>query len=337
MMLHVAASNWGRVDVNGTDWMVFNFYNSVVRWGVPVFVMISGALFLDRDDIPVKRIYSKYVLRMLIAYCVWSFIYYLFAGDTILHQLKGLIQPGKTDKLINIINSHYHLWFILMIVGIYICLPIVKQIVKNEKVAIYFLGTSFIFWFLIPQIVTLIRDFGSEKLIAVTNAVYEKFTGMQLSLVMNFVFYFILGYELSKIRFSKKSRIIIYILGIIGFAFTIVVEWIVSIKIQAPTQAYYGNSCVNVLLESLTVFELYKNIHFKNGKISKIIIRFSEWSFGAYLVHVLVLERFVKHGFNTLSFSSIIATPVMVAVVFLCSFTISAIIHCIPFFKKYIV
>ncbi len=60
ILLHVAAFNWLSTDVNGYDWKVFNFYDSIVRWGVPVFVMISGALFLGRDDISIK----KYILSI---------------------------------------------------------------------------------------------------------------------------------------------------------------------------------------------------------------------------------------------------------------------------------
>ena len=49
VVLHVAASNWYSTDVNGLEWQSFNFYDSVVRWGVPIFVMISGSLFLSRE------------------------------------------------------------------------------------------------------------------------------------------------------------------------------------------------------------------------------------------------------------------------------------------------
>ena len=49
VVLHVAAFNWENTDVNGIEWQTFNFYNSIVRWGVPIFVMISGSLFLNRE------------------------------------------------------------------------------------------------------------------------------------------------------------------------------------------------------------------------------------------------------------------------------------------------
>lgn len=337
IILHVAGANWQRADVNGSEWKILNFYDSSVRWAVPIFVMISGALFLNRDDITIKKIYSKYVLRMLIAYCVWGGIYYLFAGDSVFQQLESLIKPGKMDKLIAIINSYYHLWFIPMIVGIYICLPIIRQIVKNEDIVNYFLSVSFVFWFLIPEAVELINDFGNEKLVIIMNAVYGRVKGLQLNLVMNYVFYFMLGYKLSKICFDKKKRILIYILGIVGFIFTVVVDWIVAMKTQTPTGTYYGDTCVNVLFEAVAIFELYKNIPFKDTDKSKMIVRLSKWSFGAYLVHALIIEQLMQHGIHTLSFSTIIAVPVIVAVVFTCAFTISACIHCIPILKKYIV
>ncbi len=198
MTVHIAAMNWHAADVNGIDWQVFNFYDSISRWGVPIFVMISGALFLNRDDIPVKTIYSKYILRLVIAYFVWSFIYYLFQGESIVQQLVGLVQPGKMARLLVILSGHYHLWFIPMLIGIYICLPVTKQIVKNNKIALYFLVISFIFWFLFPQIVLLIKDFGGERLITITNSINNNLiNGTRMEFVKNYTFYFILGYEVN--------------------------------------------------------------------------------------------------------------------------------------------
>lgn len=77
MIVHISAQNWYVADVNGSGWKMFNFYDSIVRWGVPVFVMISGSLFLSRD-IPQEKIFSKYVLRMVTSFIAWSFIYTLF-------------------------------------------------------------------------------------------------------------------------------------------------------------------------------------------------------------------------------------------------------------------
>ena len=73
MILHISAQNWYTTDVNGIEWKIFNFFNSMVRWAVPVFVMISGSLFLKKD-VSIKKIYTKYILRMVISYITWNFI-----------------------------------------------------------------------------------------------------------------------------------------------------------------------------------------------------------------------------------------------------------------------
>ncbi len=57
VFLHVSDSNWYTTDVNGLQWQTFNFFNGITRWGVPVFVMISGSLFLNRE-VSLKRMYS---------------------------------------------------------------------------------------------------------------------------------------------------------------------------------------------------------------------------------------------------------------------------------------
>ena len=74
ILLHVTAQNMSYVSLAGTEWNIYNICNGASRWGVPVFVMMSGALFLPRE-IPTKTLYKKYILRMAIAYIVWSLFY----------------------------------------------------------------------------------------------------------------------------------------------------------------------------------------------------------------------------------------------------------------------
>ena len=118
VVLHVAASNWYSTDVNGLEWQSFNFYDSVVRWGVPIFVMISGSLFLSRE-ISIRKIYSKYILRMVIAFLTWSIFYALMTPE---YFENGMLYGIKTH-IDAMVSGHYHMWFVLMIIGIYMCIP----------------------------------------------------------------------------------------------------------------------------------------------------------------------------------------------------------------------
>ncbi len=129
MVLHVSAQNWHIADVNGIEWQVFNFYDSIVRWGVPIFVMISGSVFLGRD-ISLKKIYSKYIFRMVVAFVFWSLFYALMTADTF---ENGIVYGLKTH-IRAIASEHYHMWFVLMIIGLYMCIPFTKKIVSDEKI-----------------------------------------------------------------------------------------------------------------------------------------------------------------------------------------------------------
>jgi len=126
IVLHVAVQNWRETDVNGYAWQTFNFFDGISRWAVPIFIMISGVLFLNRE-VSLKKIFSKYILRMVVAYVFWSFFYMIFEEGT------------KFEKLNIFLQGHYHMWFILMIIGLYMLLPIIKPITENKRRTVYLL------------------------------------------------------------------------------------------------------------------------------------------------------------------------------------------------------
>lgn len=42
VLLHVSASYWSVVDIHGREFLVMTIYNSLTRFAVPVFFMLSG-------------------------------------------------------------------------------------------------------------------------------------------------------------------------------------------------------------------------------------------------------------------------------------------------------
>lgn len=336
VFIHVAASNWSNVDVNGIQWQVFNIYDSLVRWGVPIFVMISGALFLNRD-VPIKNIYSKYVLRMVIAFVSWSLFYAILTTDTFQH---GLIYSLKSH-IGTLVTGHYHMWFVLMIIGLYMCIPFMKKIVSDETVMKYFLKLSFIFAFLIPWVLKIVNDFvgsNNSMIQKMVTTIDSNLMNMGMSMVLGYSFYFILGYYLDRIEIKKDVRVMIYVAGILGFIFTVVADAGLSIKTQVANSNYYGNFEVNVLLEVIAVHTLFKYHTFQNEKVNRFVVVLSKFGFGAYLIHTFIIESMaaILH-FDTLSMNAWISVPLISIIVFGVSMGISAVLNHIPVIKKYCV
>ena len=86
------------------------------------------------------------------------------------------------------------------------------------------------------------------------------------------------------------------------------------------------------------MFTFFKYRKYKCEKLNSIIEKMSKYSFGAYLVHVLIMEQLDKRlGLNTLSLNPILAILMISVIVFIISFIISALLNKIPIIKKYVV
>lgn len=336
VVLHVSASNWYGADVHGLAWQSFNFYDSATRWSVPIFVMISGALFLGRE-IPIKKIYSKYILRLVIAFFTWNLFYAIMTQETSRH---GIIYGLKTHKEA-IVSGHYHMWFVIMIIALYMCIPFCKKIVSDTLTTKYFLILSFVFSMMIPWIVQLLKDYvvgSNEQLVKFVGIVNSKLSVMSMNMMLGYSFYFVLGYYLDKIELNKKQRIIIYILGIIGLVFTILVDLNLALKMHQPCGNYYGNFRVNVLLEVVAVYTFFKYREYKNLRLNKFVYLISQYTLGIYLIHAFFIEKYASiFKFNTLSFNAMVSVPVVSVVVFISAIIVSALLKYIPIIKKYCV
>ena len=325
IMIHVTAQYFHDLEPSSFAWMTINAYQCLSRWGVPVFVMMSGALFLTRE-IPLQKIYSKYALRLFTCFFFWSFAYALEAAiyshsDFILHLLKG----------------HYHLWYIWMIIGLYICLPFLNPIASDEGKMRYFLLLAFIFTYLLPAIHQLSKDFASENVQALDNAVHTNVDRIRMDMVLGYAGCFVLGYYLNTHRLRKVHRICVYVLGIIGIVSMYLLSLALALK-QEPDATYYSPLTLCALLMSVAVFVQFRYHRFKPNRLTPLLFRLSKYSFGAYLVHPLIITSLERIGFNSLTVGnpvlSIACAFVVVAVI---AFGISAILNSIPVVGKYIV
>lgn len=108
IVLHVSASKWSDTPVKDFNWQIYNLYDSLVRWAVPIFVMLSGMFFLNPEKfISTSNIIKKYIFRILLAIIVWGLFYqayeiigkFIFKNESITFKISWLSQKFRLVRL----------------------------------------------------------------------------------------------------------------------------------------------------------------------------------------------------------------------------------------------
>lgn len=323
VVLHISAQNWATLGPDTAVWRVFNLYDSMVRWSVPVFVMISGALFLEHPP-TWEKLWQKHILRIVTAFTFWTLVYALIS-----YVRDGTRGPALMRELL---HGHYHMWFLFTIVGLYLIVPFLSELVKSEKLVRYFLLLSLLETFLLPQIDALLAANAGDGAYVLDGML----SYLRINFVLGFTGYFLLGWYLHKKRLSKRAVLAICVMGVLGFASTILFTQLWSLSQGEPSQLFYGFLNTNVLMEAVVVFVLAKQLCRGHG--TRLLAALSKYSFGAYLVHALVIETLERHlGLTTMSFAPVLAVPVISLLVLAISYALSWALHFIPRLGKYIV
>ena len=155
------------------------------------------------------------------------------------------------------------------------------------------------------------------------------------------VFYFVLGSYLASKEIPKKNRVMLYIAGVIGYIGTVLLTRRQSLLNAFLDLTFLRNGSVNVFLMSAAVFVFGKYGMSRRNPgegLRRAVVYVSQCCFGMYLVHALIIEALNEtFGLNTLTFQPLIAALLILAITFIGSFIISAILNRIPILKKYIV
>lgn len=318
VMIHVVAKDFNVPDVTSFQWQCFNAFEVITRWSVPVFIMISGALFLDNSrPMPLKKLFGKYILRIATAIIFWSAVF------AVLYQ--GIYMHGSLSSVFEkMLQGPDHLWFLYMLIGLYLAVPLLRCITASEQSTRYFLLLNVIFVYLIPEL------FGSTILADI-------FQRMDFHMVLGYTGYFVAGYWLNSVEISKPCRIIIYIAGASGVIFAGVFSSVSSIQSGAPVMTFYQYLSWPIMLSGVAAFVMARYA-LANIQVSAMMRMLSNYSFGIYLMHQIfidALRRFL--GLSTLSWNALISVPVITVLSFILSALATAVVLRIPVLKRYVV
>lgn len=326
VIIHVASKNFYNTN---TDFQfdVFNFFSSFARWGVPIFVMVSGIFFLDpKKNITIKDVFSKYIKRMIIVLLFWNVIY------AILYNMEDFIDGKKIGfNIIKdiFINRAPHLWYLYMLIGLYLIVPFLRILIKDEKVMRYFL----ILWICFEVIISVFQLFPLID-IEIKELLNNK---MHINFIMGYSGYFILGYYLNKKKYINNKLVPFIFLFIIGGLLTFLGTKIISNIVNEHSETCYNNFFPNIFIMSLGIFifikELVNKVNISENKASNIA-KIAKYSFGIYLVHPIIITFLNLVGISTLKFNPIIMMTISIILVYFISLCISVILNKMPLLNK---
>jgi len=336
--IHIVALNWYSGNPSTIGWNILNVYDSISRFCVPIFLMISGCLFLDKDKIDIKKLYSKNILRLIVALLFWNFIYALVLNPELFSNfsLKNIYNTILTFN-----NFRYHLWFILTLLGLYIITPLLKKITEDKKIFNYLWWLSIIIGIIIPTLNSFL-----ELLVTLTNSpylnIYYTLTNwlfkIDIPYVSGYLVFFLTGYKIY--NESIKGKKLVYILGIISLIFTIVSTSIFSNLLKNPVHNFYNYNTINVYLYSIAIYMFFKDYISKinlNILFQRLINILSKCSFGIYLVHDIILIYLQRYNLYPLGLNNLLSIPIYTLIVYIISFIIIYLISKIPKINKYII
>ena len=337
--------------------------DSASRMSVPLFVIASSYLLFPLRY-SVGEFFRRRAVRILIPFFIWSVAYALCYGN-----------PTKNLPLLllNFNFSAAHLWFIYMLLGIYIIMPLLspwaKQVSRKE------LRIYLVLW-LITTILPLVRDImtlGNVSYITGPDYIPRQADYPlwgECSWNAYGTFYYIsgcIGYLFTGLylrRFVgdmrwKKVLCIALPLILIGFAiieggfllkalatsgstFPIHGGWETTIWIETT----WHNDSLGVALMTLGTVMLLKKIKSDGKFYQMLIVPISKASYGMYLMHLMLLPVVCTAlrqalGMGTEGKLGFMTTPTIIlstaVFTFLLTAFVSIIIQRIPKIGKYLV
>lgn len=288
--------------------------NGFVRPAVPLFLMASAYLLVPlRTD--TGTFFRKRLMRVVIPFVVWLVIYAVLPvawGEIAMEDVKNNLM----QIAINFIPRASHLWFIYMLLGIYLIMPIITpwlEKVSRREEECYILLWLFttLFW----HAHEIFGDVFGE-------CWWNPFPLFYY--VSGYVGYVVLAHYIRKyLNWDMKKTLSIALpCFAVGYAMCIWSFYTRSFTVEAVSQLElsWQTTSIAPVLMSFGAFMLIKQIDFSGPKVYGTVMSISTVSYGMYLMHMLVLP------YVYVLFDGILLPPVTILITALITYVITYII-----------
>ena len=285
--------------INTSAFFISAFFDCFRDFSIPVFVMLSGALLINKRD-SLKTFFKRRLSRIFIPFLFWVLIYVIYSS---IYMTNGFHLSNAIDIFFGTSGTlGVAFWFIWMIIISYVGIFIINKIIsfglkKKESFDKIFIGLLT----LMSLIYILIVEFGLFNPYS-TKIIY----------FLSFMSYIIIGYFIahnnyleSKIS-SDKLALITGILFVVSYLYYIF-GYVVPMSQSHNNFTFLGYFNLTILFISVNFFLFFKYLSntsylksVEDRSIGQILTQISGYSFGIYLSHYMILQ-YLKMNFLKLT------------------------------------
>ena len=301
----------GSLILSSSDAFWVSLFDSFCRACVPLFIIASSYLQFPLHY-NAKEFFSRRLKRVLIPFAVWTILYAIVWGEPV---------ENFSNLLLNFNYAAGHLWFVYMLVGIYLLMPVLSPWAEKvtRKELLFYLGIC-----LFTSFIPFIRELSGAEGVYIEGpsgipafakyplwgecswnnyGVFYYFSG--------FIGYLLLGLYFRRfVNFSGKkqellSGVAIWLLGFAvsfgGFLYLVdrtsggrfPIEGPVSLAVFWETPLLYDSLGVVLMVTGWLLF--FRRINASGRWYNKLIQPLAKASYGVYLCHMLILAVVSSH------------------------------------------
>jgi len=319
VFLHVAATVVTGRDIGSPDWWYGNVYDSLVRWCVPVFIMISGALLLGSDKREtIGDFYRRRMTRIFVPLVVWTIVFLFWRGEQATFSLADLTVAAAVRRIASG-RPHYHMWFLFMIVSLYLFTPFIRILARHARRAEL--------WLLVALL------FGVAALHEVFGVFVERGVSLFVFWFLSYLPYYLCGYLIATSDRAMSTRVLLAVFC--GSVLLTALGCYVLAGSRGIEEGlyFYGYLSVTVIPMSVSLMWLLRLRSFGSTS-SATFRRLSELTLGVYLIHPVLLELFRRFAFRQEEFYPLVSVPLVTVLVFAASLLCAFVLYRIPYLKR---
>ncbi len=277
------------------NWIVSTSLISVVRIGVPLFLMVSGALLLNRQQ-EMKVFFKKRARSVVVPFICWTVIFSIF-GLVYFSNFAGY--ELSINYFVNVLFGFMGIssisWFIWFLLGIYLLIPILNSFIQDKG----FDGAKYLLFIIFLFSILFSVGFFTDEIKNLFRPIYYFINGIA---------YYILGYFIQHYKFNisdKRLALIGFVLFIIGAICNFYSMYVLGYGSWQINKLDFFN--IFVVIEASGIFLLFKyfnfkmiNQKFKNVKetfLAKLIVSYSTCTFGIFFLHWVIINYIAYNPF----------------------------------------